>query len=129
MRLWFLIALCVVSFLPVPLAIWLDALERRQAATCRSGQCEIRLNDWSAPKAVMPVSQHQPFNQAEGVKQGNAEGRQQGKACKHGRDFQTVSGLYDPPRQAGAAARTGDEFGDHRPNQRQATGYFRACQH
>jgi len=42
MRLWLLIVLCFLSFLPVPMAVWWGALEKPTGA-CAASICDIRL--------------------------------------------------------------------------------------
>ena len=76
MRLWMLILLCFIAFMPVPIGIWLDAFEKQASRDCADGLCELRLSDWSVSETVMPVPQQKPLNQAEQIKQGNAKGRQ-----------------------------------------------------
>lgn len=129
MRLWFLILLCLVSFVPVPVAIWFDALEKNQVAKCGDDFCRVRLLDWSAPETLMPPAQQQPFDKTQTIKQGYAQPRQQGEACKHSSYFQPIAGLYDAPSKAGTGAGAGYKLGNDGTDQRQAAGNFRTCEH
>ena len=68
MRLWMLILLSVALFLPVPISLWRDALDRPSQRQCELGICYL-----SAPETFMPAMQEQPFAKAQQIKQDNAE--------------------------------------------------------
>lgn len=70
MRLWMLILLSVALFLPVPISLWRDALDRPLQGRCEVGICYL-----SAPETLMPAMQEQPFAKAQQIKQENAERR------------------------------------------------------
>ena len=122
MRLWMLILLSVVMFIPVPVFVWREAL-KDEAGPCGGDVCPHL-----APKTFMPSMQQEPFAKAQQIEQDNAEPRQKRQACKHGRNFQPITGFYNAPGKAGAGAGAGYKFGDHGSYQRQPPGYFSACQ-
>lgn len=71
MRLWMLIGLCLVVFLPMPIMIWRDGLQQGEAA----GQCSADFCTISTPEAFMPAMQEQPFAKTQHIEKQNAERR------------------------------------------------------
>lgn len=123
MRLWMLILLSFALFLPVPVMMWREGLKDARAQQCTDNLCRL-----PASEAFVPTVQQQPFAKAQQIKQHNAERGQQREACKHGGDFQPITGFNNAPSEAGAGSRTGNKFGHHGANKRQAAGYFGTCQ-